>query len=78
MPRAKKTTKTTKKKKDTAELEENISALEERVNETELLIEEQFRLYEEAENDRKSLVNEADWMEDIQLSDKYDDVVINN
>ena len=40
------------------------------------LIEEQFRLYEEAENERKSLVNEADLMEEIQLSDKYDDVVI--
>ena len=65
-----------KKKKDKAELEENISSLEERVNETELLIEEQFRLYEEAENKRKSLVNEADLMEEIQLSDKYDDVVI--
>ena len=65
-----------KKKKDKSKLEENIADLEEKVKETELLVEEQFRLYENAELERKELVNEADLMESIQLSDEYNEIEV--
>ena len=68
--------KFTKKKKDKVKLEENIADLEEKVKETELLVEEQFRLYENAELERKELVNEADLMESIQLSDEYNEIEV--
>ena len=68
--------KFTKKKKDKVIIEENITDLEEKVKETELLVEEQFRLYEIAELERKEFVNEADLMEAIQLSDEYNEIEV--
>ena len=68
--------KFTKKKKDKVIIEENITDLEEKVKETELLVEEQFRLYENAELERKEFVNEADLMEAIQLSDEYNEIEV--
>lgn len=68
--------KFTKKKKDKVIIEENITDLEEKVKETELLVEEQFRLFEIAELERKEFVNEADLMEAIQLSDEYNEIEV--
>ncbi len=65
-----------KKKKDKVRLEQNIADLEEKVKETELLVEEQFSLYENSERERKDLVNEADLMESIQLSNEYNDIEV--
>ena len=62
----------TKKKKDINSINENIALLEKRIDESESLINEQFSLYESAELDRKELVEEAEQMENIQLSDDYD------
>ena len=61
-----------KKKKDINSINENIALLEKRIDESESLINEQFSLYESAELDRKELVEEAQQMENIQLSDDYD------
>ena len=46
------------------------------MKETELLVQEQFRLYEIAELERKEFVNEADLMEAIQLSDEYNEIEV--
>ena len=61
-----------KKKKDINSINENIATLEKKNKESESLINQQFSLYEGAELERKELVEEAQQLENIQLSEEYD------
>ena len=63
-----------KKKKDINNINENISVLETKINESEDLIKEQFKLYEETEQERKNLSNQIELVEKVAMSDNPEDV----
>ena len=57
-----------KKRKDIASINETIQTLEQKISESEVLIDQQFKLYETTEKERKELSNEAEQMEEIELA----------
>ncbi len=65
-----------KKKKDIAAINETIQTLEQKILESEVLIDQQFELYETSENERKELSNEAEQMEEIELAQIDENTVI--
>ena len=66
----------TKKKKIINEQNLKIEDLKRKKDRLEVDIEREFKIYEEIELERKDLVNEADDLEKIQLSKKYNNLVL--
>ena len=63
-----------KKKKDVQSINENIETLEQKIAESQVLIDEQFKLYEEAEKERKNITDQVDQMDKIELAEDIPEI----